>query len=892
MIKSTLDLPSIAIRSAANMAWSLLPDQTSRAIENFIDNRSWVTRSVVKATGTAAVAGGALLCAGAVATNPIGLAVATGAGALIGGRATRIHNLKTGQSLPSDPKAPLLETAHKIALFQSGASPEAARPMPAAPLPSVDRTEQIRTTDRNLKAFIQNASIATTITLVHTACLGLPIDPAILPRIIREASQPNANLWNVYMHHLGNQLTTCQWIRACFWFFLSHSLGIIPNSIQTFMTNVLVEGRRNFSNPTQIAQLDKSLRILLDQVSSFLDVYNSATREYANAVVPTGDVDSYRRAAIARFSGKSLEILTKEFCTTLVDQFFPHIPFFETLKQYPLIGWVFTILDYLIGGAINCVGRKILKCQLPKMAQSLIETGIDSTNPTNLSFSIAMMNAITQMFRDLEQMPQTIAQDPILKPEKLPAVIEKLLDTLELNGSRKNPLDTQQKIKEQLNYMDSSSWVHSKIRKQERDQLRQVMLDGTHVFITYLSQNTEELFGNVLNLLNSTFVEAVPPTPLDYANAQEGLDLAAQRAFNKLINDSLQGVPIELQREYYQELYTQYKASTDAMIAQLNICQQILNEASTSGRRMQGLEEYATAMKHLTGHPATHKAPLAGPSVTNAFYEAFHPLHQELPGIADKLLNLQALIKEQQRNQTVETHLTEIDNTLAHLAANPEHRFANAIPTTLRQSLSQIARTATRFTQQQITEIQTRITRIDVLIGALETTRVSLKKLQDQKAAKPVERPWLDRVPSLSGIAKGPSPAEIDILLRTTEQQHSQNLLQLQAIIGELRAQIRPMIGEQTPLTRQNLLILTHRIHALQQKTIHVTEINRAIQPARVEMNPFIVREGYKIAAKITTPYAMKFLKKVLHFITKKDLYDASRRIMMQTFTDAYRPTR
>src|SRR5688572_26517439 len=175
MIKSTLDLPSNALRGVANKAWSLLPDRASHAIENFVDNRSWVTRSAIKATGTVAVAAsGALLCAGAVATaGPLGLAAAAGAGALVGGRAMRINNLKTGQGLPSDPKENLLVTAHKIALFQSGASPDVARPAPAAPLPSIDRASQARITDRNLQSFIQNASIATTITLVHTACLGL-----------------------------------------------------------------------------------------------------------------------------------------------------------------------------------------------------------------------------------------------------------------------------------------------------------------------------------------------------------------------------------------------------------------------------------------------------------------------------------------------------------------------------------------------------------------------------------------------------------------------------------------------------------------------------------------------------------------------------------------------
>ena len=476
MITSILNFPSDAMRTVGHKVWNLCPSSTARKVENFTSNRSWVTRTLAKAS-LPAVVGGALYCA---ATGPAGL-VAAGVGAVITGRATRVTNLWTGLNLPGEPKADLLQTAHTLAIYdsrctkktvvQTEGTPAVASPKIGAP--AVDKAAQMRATDQFLQAFIQNASIATTITVIHTTCLGLTIDPVVMPKIIFEASLPDANLWDVYMKHLGSNLTTFQWVQANVWFFFTYSLGVIPNSVKTFMTNVLKEGRSNFSDPAHNSNLDQVLRNVLAQLSSFLDVYNSATKEYAHAERLEGDVDVYRKAAIERIGGKNLETLTQEFCTTLVDQFFPRIPFFETLKQYALIGWAFTILDYLIGGAINWMGRGILKCQLPGIAKQLIETGIDSTNPTNLPFSIAIANALTQLFIELENTPQVIAETQFLQLEKLPAVIEKFLETLELNGSRENPLDTQEKLKAQLNSRNSHFPFYSTLSNKQRDILRE-----------------------------------------------------------------------------------------------------------------------------------------------------------------------------------------------------------------------------------------------------------------------------------------------------------------------------------------------------------------------------------------------------------------------------------
>ncbi len=889
MVTPILNFPSDVLRAVGRKIGNMSPSGTVRRVENFVNNRSWVTRTLAKASVPAAIL--------YVGSGPVGL-LAAGVGALITGRAIGVDNLWTGQKLPKEPKAALLETAHTLAIYESRntriASPSQSSPSgPASEIgmPSVDKAAQMRITDHYLQAFIQNASIATNITLVHTGCLGHPIDPVVMPKIILEASAPNANLWDVYTKYLGKNLSTLDWLRAHFWFFLTYSLGVIPNSVNTFMTNVLKEGRKNFSDPTQIVHLDQMLRNVLDQVSSFLDVYNGATKAYANAVAPTGDVDSYRRAAIEQFSGKSLDTLTQEFCTTLVDQFFPHIPFFETLKQYPLIGWVFTILDYLIGGVINCLGRNILKCLLPNVAKQLIETGIDSTNPTNLPFSIAIANALTQLFIELENTPQAIAETPLLQPEKLPAVIEKFLDTVDLNGSRENPLNTQDKIKKQLDSMNNS-WLHrSWWRGKKRNILREAMISSTHTFITHLTKNAEELFANVFGLLNSPFIETRQQTQTDYTNAMEGLDLAAQRAFHKLIHDFLQEAPIELQREFYEQLYAQYKTATDETIQQLLRCQQNLLAAQTTDRRIEAVDQYAQTLKHFTSNTSINQAPLAGQGVINAFYEAFHPFHKELPTMTTQLLGLQGLLQQHQRNHTVGDHLAQIDATLVKLIENPEeHAITHATPDTLRQALDHIAKTSSPFTAEHLRQIHLQIDALEAMLGTLETNRQTKKQLDQQRASQQryIAPPWLTRAPSLAKLMKGTPVAEIDRLREAAEQEHTQTLDQLQRTIAQFRTHIAPMIGIQTPLTQQNSDRLNRQIRELQQKTVALSAINQSIQPARVEIHPFMRRVAHREIAKRGTPYAIDFFQKVLHFITMKDPYIASTRIGMKAVINAY----
>ena len=900
MLRTVVDLPSNMLRAGLEKAWQALPESAANRIEDFSNNRSWVTRGLMRASLPAAMGGAAFFAA----TGPLSGLMAAGVGATIGGRATRLHNLWTGQYLPNEPKAPLLETAHKIALFEAG-MPSRSLPITVEPLqnaqPTIDVSAQMRLTDQQLNLFIQSASIAATIRMVHTNCLDLEIPPEILPKIILEASMPGQRLWPVYMKYLGTKLTIWQWIRANFWFFLAHSFGIVPNSIKAFMTNVLKEGRKNFGNPAKINQFDRTLSNLFDKVSSFLDVYNSATREYAETKHPCGDVDWYRKNAIVRFTGKDLDILIKEFCTTLVDQFFPRIPFFETMKQCPLIGWIFTIFDYLLGGIANCIGRKILKWQLPAIVQNIMESGIDSTNPTNLPFSIAVISAATEFFRKLETSPNTpelAANTP--RPEKLSSIIEKFLDTLELNGSQDEPLDTQRKIQNQIQTMEQSNKLYSLWRNQERMVLREAMGNSIHKSLQHISKNTEQLFSSILNLLNSPFIGSRKQNPTTYSNAMEGLDLAAHKTFHKLIYESFQGIPVEHQREFYDKLYKEYKSAVDTALKELCSAQSILQKAVSLDQLMQGIELYASALKNLTSQPVINQAHLAGVEVQNAFYEAFHPFHIELPQMADLLIHLQALIKQEVRNLTTEQQLAHMEQIATTLLKEQEPRALRAIPTILRESLDHLQKIPSQLSGAQLQILQAQIKNLEqflVPFKEMQERRNELNKQEAPDREKTILPSWVNRIPSMSKFMKqptvkqllqGPTIEELHRRQESNERQYAYAQLQLQKAVLGFQGCIGPMRQAQRPMTEQNTQNLTQQLQQLAIKTNDLARTHQSIARARVETHPFLKRTLHRTIADRATPFALNFFKKVLHFITKKDPYDAMTRLLMQWIIEAY----
>lgn len=859
-VGSVLDLPSNLLRAGVQRTWNTLPCTDSAFVKNFLENRSFVTRVLAKTgavyAGTAAlsaVTGISILSLPVIAVGAIGL------------RATRITE-KTGQGLPSDPKTPLRETAQKISTFKthqriSAEWDPAIIPNRIAQQARTNATNNINElpsgqpktsaewkihTNLQMQSLIQNASIASTLFFIHSSRLGLEINNSELVKIIQETLAPEGNLWTAYMKHLGKDLGWFQSMRAAIWYFLSYTLGIIPNSIETFMTNVLKEIRLNFEDKTRISHLESGINLLLNQINMFLEVYNSATKAYANDKEPRGDIHFYRQEAIQRLGGTSLEQLCEDFSTTLVNEFFPRIPFFETLKQNIVFGWFFEILDALLGGAINFIGRRIVKWNLPSAVQTLVEKGVDATSPSNLPFTTAITETITELLQDLHDSPSMDTSSPPFKPPKLPEVIEKLLKTLDLTEEKDNPLDTQNKVRKRLKKHEDGSltWLGlDKVwNKIISNKFQETMLDGGHALIAYTADNTEKILSKVLQLSNKPFELTATVSQEQYKETYIKLEKTANKTFKKVIRAGLGGVPYEQQKGAFRKLYDQEKRLVSASVDEFSDCVMALEQANIQNEPdtlLIHLNHYAEALKNFVNCSFATQASTSTPEVKDAFYDSFHPLYREIPKLADKVLQIQEMEGQRERQALIANQLHKIITALTVLNAHSTNpRIYGAQLEIIKQNLPQNA--------QEFYSLDASVRQLCADLQAFE---------------------WAQK----KGVA-------------------------LERHTGALRATIARFIHQAQTASQiyhqgrqHSQLILNQKIQELNEETQRIRSIEQTIQPARVE-SPFIVSSAANgLIASAATPLVMGVLKRAHQFVTQKDIYDAASRIVMRSVVDTYK---
>jgi hypothetical protein len=221
----------------------------------------------------------------------------------------------------------------------------------AIPIDSKDYAAAKIRTNTEIDKLVSNSSIFTTIYFIHSNRLGFvqtEETQETIKAIIRQASTKLDNgelpsLWDVYMQHLGSKLSFFQKIRARFWYFLSHTLGVIPNALNSFVKNIITQFRGTVES-TNTGQLTGVFKKAFDQLSCFLDIYNGSARAFSQADEPLGNLHVYKKMAIARLGDdllfqkvfaelkpgedigrKMMKELCKELTNTLIDQCFPKI---------------------------------------------------------------------------------------------------------------------------------------------------------------------------------------------------------------------------------------------------------------------------------------------------------------------------------------------------------------------------------------------------------------------------------------------------------------------------------------------------------------------------------------------------------------------------------------
>ena len=393
------------------------------------------------------------------------------------------------------------------------------------------------------------------------------------------------------------------------------------------------------------------------------------------------------------------------------------------------------------------------------------------------------------------------------------------------------------------------------------------MLEVAHTFIIYLTQNTEEIFSNVLELLNAPFTETKPKTKLDYEKALKGLDEAASRTFQKLIHESLAGVPIEQQRAYFHPLIEQHQAVIEQAMRQIVAINQNITHDHPPEQILDAITAYIRALEPLIQDDAAHRAKLAGASIEHAFYLTFHPFHHQLPKISEQLLTLQSTLHALQRAHSVGKSLSDMGQTLGRFSQTSQPPRETLVPTHLRPLLRQVQERASPTLSMSSHAIEPNLSHLVYLFGLSD----SPPRLSRQNASQD-----LLRRPSLTSADSPPRPLNEQIP-RTIQTIQGQIQSLLESAGGELAQQRRAVQTQMEELRRNTLELM--RI----QDSIHVVQLEQPWVGARA-LHRFVVSK--------TTPVAVDFFERVFSFITRPELYNASQRIAMQIFLDAYAPKR
>ncbi len=641
------------------------------------------------------------------------------------------------RDLPEDPKKPLVDLVGKVYEFKTRQpagqlwKPEVVEgslnPAPIAPVsaaelnleqpptdalganPQSEQKDWRNEADHNLKQLALNASNFSTLYFLHVNRLGKTIDENLLMQITQEASKPDTSLWSIYMKHLGKELGFFDKIVAGWWYFWGHTTGVIGNSIETFLKNILHEFRSQLNDKDRESHLDTLFKKIIGRTSSFLDIYNGAMRSYAMAEQPVGDAKDYRKEAISNLYGKNLRTLSIEFSDIAVDEFFPKVPFFENLKKSAWTSWLYAPIDFLFGNFFTWIGKKIVKKMLPDVVQKVVEKGVEATEATNLPFSIAITKTLTELFIDLGgTSPENQPIEALPGMQDLPIAIDKLLVTLELIGPDEELAanDTQPVLRKKFKEIDNPDSTALKYiyehayHKYLRDEIRTGIIRATQVFLLRFvekPQAVEKLFADLFRLFNVAFETGAPRDQNgvllpanevlrnrrnDYAQANEGLQNAASNFFDKIVRagvaEFVRGVPNTL--ELLTKAHDAQKTDATESFRQLNKVAAEISQKAAPQRGgeplsiLSDLDHAAEILKNFANNFQSLKIQNLPKAAQTGFYGSFYPIYQQSEDLVTKLLEMQDLQVKYTHHHQLAQEFNQIQLRLEELSRQINQR--------------------------------------------------------------------------------------------------------------------------------------------------------------------------------------------------------------------------
>lgn len=549
------------------------------------------------------------------------------------------------------------------------------------PLPTNEPTTDWKAeTNHELQITIQKSSILTIIDYMDPT-----LDEQTALSIVKEVvNHTDTSIYSAYIKTIGKPLAFFTRARIyCYYFFYSQC-GLISDTLHTLMTHFLDKLRSELILKNGGKNLSAFNDRFLIEMSSFLDYYLEAVKDYATTNNVEGSLEVHISKRLAAKQKIPHETICREFAQTYISSL-PRIPFFQTLKnsQWALVRMLGKFLDSTIGRPLNRIIRKKLETTVPSLIlSSLTKTCNQPTELNKLPFYISITNGIIEQLKKFQQQ-QAIDEktpSPIIhysESDRLPEVVKKLLEILRLE-----PYRTQKELRENLNKDTSNDLLSREIDKKTNQNLEERIIDGCRIFLSYISdqRNSEQILCRMLQLSNASLFDSTLPTnpegwaqlKTQYEACKLEMSYEAKATFQQVIQKSIE-----------ERFQASQSADTKQQIAEFQEAQHVkLIEFAQKLEIIQkkidldpayienGLDQLIAEIESYRNWFILQNIEQFPPSFQQGLEKTMCPVYQKINQILDQINQSKSALREIVLKKNEIDHLALLEKQLKPLATN------------------------------------------------------------------------------------------------------------------------------------------------------------------------------------------------------------------------------
>lgn len=483
--------------------------------------------------------------------------------------------------------------------------------------------------------------------IMRSLCTNEDNDNATLLKIAGQVTKPEetASLWDLFTSNY--QPTFFQKLKAGLFYWVCYKTSLITNTVKSYLKSFVDSMTEDF--PTDDSQTwSKLIKKLLENTHEFLIQDIGASKAFALAVQPDGDVEKYRKRAIEKHYGNSLEGLCRTFSKKVVNDEYT-VPFFEAFQKIPVIGYVFQAFQWLIN---KIVIRNVMKFFiLPPALKSAVENGIEATEPHNLPFALAITKFLNKQMDNLREKldsPSTTPPPPQLPgTELLSPVIKELKMVLDLE-----PLKTQHELRQKFQEFKNEKWFKEKFVE---ESIQDGIKDGCYFLFDFLNETAKsrELFAHALrNACDLFAVHPVDRTALmaEFNEEQLKLKRTSREIFEKLIDKTVEKKVSPIKPEEKAKQITKEAFADGQIVAKktfdelTKLCEQMNLKVANSSNIQTEIASFLQIMQVAASRKETHeRIEKLEPVDRDAIWRLSTPLFEKAAHLEERLLHLQEL---------------------------------------------------------------------------------------------------------------------------------------------------------------------------------------------------------------------------------------------------------